>query len=568
MAERIFISYRRDEDWSTAFLIFQHLITKGYDVFIDVEKLRSGHVDTNLMREISARRYFVIVLSPEAVQRFADKDDWLLKELKWAIEYNLTLIPFFIRGFDFQTYGRISIPEMEKLKNSHGVHHTGPYILDALGRLSGVLPPANQRRNQRIVIAVGCIFALVVMAWSGYQVCVKFFGDKWTEITHKFDSTSKDFNHFEGAFYSTGFKWRGTFTERGNIDNERDVQGKLEGDRLVLNYTHSKGANDLGAIVSKRIDDETFQGYSIGYDPPKDDLVACPDILTTLKSGEAEEKFRDHLSSKCFHAGLIDRIRSTGKVRVGISIDINSPFVCLDENEGELTGFDVALVKLIADKLNGKLSVSNLKPEFVAYQWEKMFEAVDDRDVDLIISAITKTKERAERFKFSDTYLPTNKSYSYYKAFPPPNYPFAGRKVIVHGSTTSYDLFKHHHGVTVVQSPRAAFQSLIREPKRGIVVTDKEIAQYIVAKLNLEKDIETKALDTADNGEAAKEEEYGIAVNRRETNLVAAINQSLKELKDSGAINRLRGQWFLENGGPRKDNPCAPPYSSSNPRRS
>jgi ABC-type amino acid transport substrate-binding protein len=122
--------------------------------------------------------------------------------------------------------------------------------------------------------------------------------------------------------------------------------------------------------------------------------------------------------------------------------------------------------------------------------------------------------------------------------------------------------------VKVVQSPRAAFQSLMQDRKRGIVVTDKEIAQYIVAKFNLEQEIETKSLDAEDNGKVTPKEEYGIAVNRRESDLVAAINQSLKELRDSGAINRLKGQWFLENGNPRKDNPCAAPYSRSSSSRS
>ncbi|MBK8275774.1 MAG: transporter substrate-binding domain-containing protein [Nitrospira sp.] len=576
MAEKIFISYRRDTDSPTALLIFQHLTKQGYDVFIDVESLRSGDVDANLRREISTRRYFVIVLSPEAGQRLATrdgKDNWLLKELKWAIEHNLTLIPFLIGGFDFQAYSPTPLSEMEKLKNSQGVPHAGPFFMAALGKLSGLLPPANQRRNQLIGITVGCILALAVMAWGGYQIYMKLFSDTWTEITHGFDDTSKEINfkRFQGSLTSAGSRWAASFTEFQNDENRWEASGNLEGDKLVLNYTKGGNGNGLGAIVSKRIRDDTFQGYFIGYDRNKGDLVACPDILTKLDSDIAKDEFKDYLSSKCFHAGLIDRIRSTEKVRVGISIDINSPFVCVDENVGELNGFDIQLMKLIVRKLGTRLSAPKLETEFIAYQWDRMFEAVDDRDVDLIISAITKTKGRIEKFEFSDPYFATNKTYSYYKEFPPPSKHFAGRKFIVHGFTTSYDLVKEwSDDVKVVQSPRAAFHSLKQDRKRGIVVTDKEIAQYIVAKFNLEKEIETKLLDTENNGKVTPKEEYGIVVNRRETKLVQAINQSLKELKESGAINQLKDQWFLENGNPRKDNPCAAPYpgSNSSPSRS
>ena len=564
MAEKIFISYRRDEDSLTALLIFQHLTKQGYDVFIDVESLRSGHVDANLMKEISARQHFVIVLSPEAVQRFAIKDDWLLKELKCALESNLIIIPFLVGGFDVRTYGP-PIPEMEKIKNFNGVTHTGQNLLVALKKLSGFLPPANQRRNQRIVIAVGCMLALAVMAWGAHQAYMKFFGDTWTEITHGFDGTHREINlkHFEGSLVSTGPRRSASFTEIGNPENQWEASGKLEGDKLVLNYTKGGNGNGLGAIVSKHIRDDTFQGYFIGYDPNKDDLVACPDILTKLSFGNAQNEFQDFLSSKCFHAGLIDRIRSTGKVRVGISIDINSPFVCLNEGEGDLTGFDIELVRRIVEELKRKLFIPNLEPEFVAYQWEKMFEAVDNRDVDLIISGITATKDRMERYKltFSNPYFATNKTYSYYKEFPPENTEFKGRKVIVHGSTTSSDRFKFFRDKKPVRSPRAAFQLLKHNQESGIVVTDKEIALYIIAKFNLEKEIETKSLDET------IEEKYGIAVNRREADLVTVINESLKELSDSEKITDLRDRWFLENGNPKKDNPCAAPFPGSSSSR-
>jgi len=532
---------------------------QGYDVFIDVESLRSGNVDVNLMREISTRRHFVIVLSPEAVQGFAIEDDWLLKELRCAFESNLTIIPFLVGGFDFRAYGQTPIPEMEKLRDFHGIEHAGPYFTVALEKLTRFLPPANQRRNQHIAIAVSCILVLAAMAWSGYQVCMQFFSDTWIEVTHGFDDTSKEtFKRFEGSLTSVGNRWSADFTERDNDDGRWQASGKLEGDKLVLNYTKGGNGNGLGVIVSKRIRDDTFQGYFIGYDRNKGDLVACPDILTKLGYKKAKEEFSDYLSSKCFHAGLIDRIRSTGKVRVGISIDINSPFVCLDENEGELSGFDVELVKLLVKELKKKLSIPNLEAEFVAYQWEKMFEAVDNRDVDLIISGITATKERMEKYKlaFSSPYFNTNKSYSYYKKFPPKNTEFKDRKVIVHGFTTSSDRFKSFpdKNKKAVGSPRAAFQLLMRNQKSGVVVTDEEIALYIISKFNLEKKIETKLL------EAANEEKYGIAVSRRETDLVTDINESLKELRDSDKITHLKDQWFSENGNPKKDNQCAAPF--------
>jgi putative glutamine transport system substrate-binding protein len=245
-------------------------------------------------------------------------------------------------------------------------------------------------------------------------------------------------------------------------------------------------------------------------------------------------------------------------VRVGISIDINSPFVCLNESKGELDGFDIQLVKQIVDELESQLVAPKLKAEFLAYQWTRMFEAVENRDVDLIISAITKTPERMKKFKLSDSYFTTKQTYSYFKEFPPIDDDFENRILFVHDDTTSFDLVKGlsdrpgRSGPTldVVQSPRAAFQTLMDQRKRGIVVTDNEIAQYIIKKLNLEDAIETKTFHLKENREAPNEEKYGIGVNNQETELLKAINDSLKKLSDRGGIKVLEREWFSKNGNP------------------
>lgn len=301
----------------------------------------------------------------------------------------------------------------------------------------------------------------------------------------------------------------------------------------------------------------------MGYDRRKDDLVVCPDILTKLPPEEVKQLHERYLRSKCFYAGVFDRIASTGKVRVGISIDINSPFVCLNETKGELMGFDVELVGKVIESL-GK----NVKPEFLAYQWTGLFEALRDNDVDLAISAISRSPNREKDFdfQFSRRYYATSQSYTFFSKHAVPNIgnlKRTGRRLIVHRHTTSLSLARTlmpDIDIDMVDSPRAAFEWLIQIDPRGVVVTDSEIARYLEKKLGRALTEKTKrdhgVLKTIpinmvghQGGEQHFEDEYGIAVKDR--GLLAKVNEELEKFDKSGDLGTLRTKW-LSN----KPTPC------------
>ena len=60
----IFISYRRDGGESTAKILRDKLSELGYQVFFDVESLRSGDFNTKLYSVIEECEDFLLVLSP------------------------------------------------------------------------------------------------------------------------------------------------------------------------------------------------------------------------------------------------------------------------------------------------------------------------------------------------------------------------------------------------------------------------------------------------------------------------------------------------------------------------
>ena len=57
-----------------------HLQLRGFSVFLDIEKLRAGKFDDNLLNSVRNARNFVLVLTPNSLDRCcgdADQKDWV-----------------------------------------------------------------------------------------------------------------------------------------------------------------------------------------------------------------------------------------------------------------------------------------------------------------------------------------------------------------------------------------------------------------------------------------------------------------------------------------------------------
>lgn len=92
----VFVSYRRSTGSQLASLLKVHLQLRGFSVFIDVERLEAGKFDNNLLDSIKTAKNFILVLSPNALDRcIGDHEckDWVHKEIVAALASNCNIIP-------------------------------------------------------------------------------------------------------------------------------------------------------------------------------------------------------------------------------------------------------------------------------------------------------------------------------------------------------------------------------------------------------------------------------------------------------------------------------------------
>ncbi|XP_053941162.1 NAD(+) hydrolase SARM1 isoform X1 [Cuculus canorus] len=92
----VFISYRRSTGSQLASLLKVHLQLHGFSVFIDVEKLEAGKFEDKLAQSVMSARNFVLVLSPNALDKcMGDPEckDWVHKEIVTALNCGKNIVP-------------------------------------------------------------------------------------------------------------------------------------------------------------------------------------------------------------------------------------------------------------------------------------------------------------------------------------------------------------------------------------------------------------------------------------------------------------------------------------------
>ena len=94
----VFISYRREGGFNTAKHLNDLLVHDGYRVSFDIDTLRSGDFDTQLLDRIDECKDFILIVDPHTFDRTLDgsvspKKDWLRCELAYALQKDKNIIP-------------------------------------------------------------------------------------------------------------------------------------------------------------------------------------------------------------------------------------------------------------------------------------------------------------------------------------------------------------------------------------------------------------------------------------------------------------------------------------------
>lgn len=226
---------------------------------------------------------------------------------------------------------------------------------------------------------------------------------------------------------------------------------------------------------------------------------------------------------------LLETIQEKGKLVVGMSADYAPyEFHYIDENGKDVIGgFDVDIANEIADAIGVELVIQEM-------DFDALVTALPAGKVDLVISGMNPTEERAKVVDFSEVYynsqhgiLVRAEDVDKYKTFAD----LEGAKVGAQLGSTQEQIAKNEIPNADLQL-LANVNNLILELKSGkvdAIIMEKPVAQMAV-KSNPELAV----------GEPTYEEESGgnaVGVAKGNEELLAKVNEVIKELNETGKMD-------------------------------
>jgi polar amino acid transport system substrate-binding protein len=221
-----------------------------------------------------------------------------------------------------------------------------------------------------------------------------------------------------------------------------------------------------------------------------------------------------------------------GKKKLTVATDATwPPFESVNEQSKEIEGFDMDLIKAIAEKEGLELDIQNVS-------WDPLLAGMATCQYDMAISAMTITDERKQQFNFSDPYFAAGQVVTVQAGNSDitGKDSLSGKTVGAQIGTTGALEVEKISGATLktYDDVGLAFQDLMNG-QIDAVIADNPLALGYVGK-NSDK-IKTV-------GDVFTDEYYGIAICKSNTDLVAKVNAGLKAVKDEGLIEKLVAKWL------------------------
>lgn len=204
-------------------------------------------------------------------------------------------------------------------------------------------------------------------------------------------------------------------------------------------------------------------------------------------------------------------------------------FVAANGVIDQYDGIDMAIAKQIGDEIGKTAQIENM-------EFDSLLLALQNGQVDAVIAGMTIDPERAEEVNFSVPYytakqvMIVKEDSTIAKATD-----MADKKIVVIQGYTGESCVKDMgYAYEAFKKGSEAIMELVNG-KCDVVVIDSATAQKYVG--------DNEGLKIVEDAEAFSSEEYGIAVNKENTELLEQINEVLTKMKADGTINELSAKY-------------------------
>lgn len=224
---------------------------------------------------------------------------------------------------------------------------------------------------------------------------------------------------------------------------------------------------------------------------------------------------------------------SAGKIVFGTNAEF-PPFEFISSGSGvigEYDGIDMAMAKMIGDELGMEVEINNM-------EFDSLLIALANGQVDAVIAGMTVTDERKESVNFTTPY------YTATQVMITKEDSGITKAADMEGKTIA--VIQGYTGEIVVQDLGFEYESFkkgtdaileLMNGKADVVVIDSATAQKYVS--------DNEGLVIVEDPEEFEDEEYAIAVNKDNAELLDKLNGAVKKLLDNGTVAELGDKYSV-----------------------
>ena len=226
-----------------------------------------------------------------------------------------------------------------------------------------------------------------------------------------------------------------------------------------------------------------------------------------------------------------------GTLTIGTSAEYE-PFEYMED--GEYKGFDLELAKAIADDLGLELKIENVDFDTIVPG------VASGTKYDMGIAAITATPEREKEVGFTDSYYMDDQAIvtmADNAEITGDNYADVlnaeGVKIAVQSGSTAEAFAKENFPNAELVPFKNATDcfAAVQSSQANALVTNRSVAAQLVATSFSNEQV-IKQISTG--------EEYAIAVNKENTALLDAVNDSIAKLTENGTVDELMTKYNIK----------------------
>ncbi|MCK4259507.1 MAG: basic amino acid ABC transporter substrate-binding protein [Halanaerobiales bacterium] len=199
-------------------------------------------------------------------------------------------------------------------------------------------------------------------------------------------------------------------------------------------------------------------------------------------------------------------------------------------DKNEVIGFDIDIAKVIGEKLNKEVEIINM-------DFSGLVGALNANQIDLAIAGMTITPERKKNVNFSIPYYDASQVIVVRddETIITTRNDLLGKIIAVQMGTTGADAAAEISNAQIKQFGKVNEAFLELKNKRAdAVIIDAPVAKEYIKNISGIK-IASKPFT---------EEQYGIAINKKNTELLEKVNEALNEIFNSGKYQELYDSWF------------------------